>query len=144
MGPSHAAPVVTQWCGPVFNVSGHDDKLDLAGSNLSGSKCTQSTTTIVKGGNTKVKVAPTFTPLPELLQNLAASGINLSSIKTLTVANQQNQGVQVANATNSNPGVVIADKSMLYAQQPGVEFYNNTFENAGAKYYDAVLQNPGV
>ena len=88
MGKASSAPVVTQYCGPVFNVSGKDDKFNLQGANLSGKGCKQDTSAHVKGGNTKVKIAPTITPLPELLQNLSASGIDLSSIKTLVAANQ--------------------------------------------------------
>ena len=55
-----------------------------------------------------------------------------------------NPRVNVADHTNSNPGVIVANQSVLYNQQPGVKFYNDTFENAGTKYYEAVLQNPGV
>ena len=50
----------------------------------------------------------------------------------------------VADAISTNPGIVVTQQSDLYSQQPGVAFYNDTFENAGAKYYEAVLQNPGV
>ena len=79
---------------------------------------------------------------------LAAKGItsidHLKQIVKAKVATATNQGVVVANNTNSNPGVVIANQSQLWSQQPGVKFYNDTFENAGAKYYEAVLQNPGV
>mgnify|MGYP007089482964 FL=1 len=74
------------------------------------------------------------------------NGIDLSTLKNIVVAKTTNinPGVNVADHTNSNPGVLIADKSMLWDQQPGVKFFNDTFENAGAKYYEAVLQNPGV
>ena len=74
---------------------------------------------------------------------LAAKGItsidHLKQIVAAKVATTSNPGVVVANATNSNPGVKIANASDLWTEQPGVKFFNDTFENAGVKYYDAVL-----
>ena len=55
-----------------------------------------------------------------------------------------NPGVVVAKHTASNPGVVIADHSDLWTQQPRVHFFNNIMDEGHAKYYNAILQNPGV
>ena len=90
MGPAKSSPHVTQYCGAVFDISGANDTVSTLGTKSTGRDCVQKTGVVVKGGNTGVDVDPT---IAALLQNLAVSGIDISSIKTLTVANQQNQGV---------------------------------------------------
>ena len=139
MGGGHAAPIITQDCGPTIIISGKNDTFNAPGANLSGSNCTQGTHTKATGGTAKVKFAPTITApgLQQLMTNLSQSGQHDIVHQTTT---RLLHNLMIVN----HPGVVIADQSVLYNQQPGVKFYNDTFENAGAKYYEAVLQNPGV
>jgi len=150
MGGGHSDPAPVQTCGASINISG--GTVDLGNAQTQGSGCTQHTSSSATGAHVGVTVSPTIT-LPSakedaLMNLLAAKGItsidHLKQIVKAKVATATNQGVVVANNTNSNPGVVIANQSQLWSQQPGVKFYNDTFENAGAKYYEAVLQNPGV
>ena len=101
MGGGHAKPTVTQNCGPTIIISGNHDTFNAPGANLSGSDCHQGVTAKAGGAKVTTKVAPNIV-VPGLLQNLI------------------NQGVKVADATNTNPGVVIANASDLYVNQPGV------------------------
>ena len=130
MGPKPSAPVtITKHCGTVTTIPGSNENVTLK-LEKAPDGCEQYVATNISGVKVTIPSVPVVVPV--MLQNLAVSGIQL------------NQGVMVADATNTNPGVVIADQSDLYNNQPGVAFYDNTFENAGAKYYEAVLQNPGV
>ena len=149
MGGGHSDPAPVQHCGATISIDGSAN-VNLKGAHLGGSGCTQHTKSSATGATVKTGIDPTIT-LPsakseELMNMLAMNGIDLSAIKKIVVAKTTNlnPGVNVANHTNTNPGVLIADKSMLWSQQPGVKFFNDTFENASAKYYNAVLQNPGV
>ena len=139
MGGGHSDPTPVQTCGASISISG-DAHVDLGNATTGGTNCSQGTTSSSTGSTTGVTVSPTIT-IPGAKSAEKDALMNLLALNGVVVTNP---GVNVADHTNTNPGVLIADKSVLYSQQPGVKFYNDTFENAGAKYYEAVLQNPGV
>ena len=118
MGGGHAAPTVTQNCGPTIIISGNNDHFNAPGANLSGSNCSQDTKASATGATVKTKVDPNIV-VPGLLQNMRMVDLTHNNIHAITTQVNINGLQNLGAITNTRDELSLAvGESYLHPDTP--------------------------